>query len=726
MTQPTPTAPVPGPFATTLWPRVAVALLLLIHAALAIDTLRQKSVTVDEVGHLPAGISYWQKGTFELYHHNPPLVKLLAALPALAAGPAVDYSKSWDVNLQLGMPLNQWAFGWEFMYANAARFHDIYFWARLPVVGLSVLAGFVIFAWAKELFGPVAGLVALGLWTFCPNAIAHAGMVTTDMGATSIGFVATYLFWRYLRRPTYLNAAMAGAVLGLAELTKFSSLLFYMIWPALWIVSRLLRTKIASGQRKGNANREASSKRLPGESAELAGSSSSMRGLMHLAAIGLISVIVINLGYRFEGTCTRLKEFTFLSKLLTRPRQPADGPPMVPREHPWYSILMARQNRFVGTWLANLPVPLPRHFVEGFDEQKLESEGIDGSGYPVYLCGELRRTGWWWYYVFALLVKVPLGTWALTIAALIAAVRRPAARSTMAAELVLLVPIGVVLFVMSFLTDINLGLRYVLPMFPFWFVLLSRLGQGVADRAPAWVAVVGLSLAWNVVACARIHPHHLAYFNESVGGAERGSLYLIDSNLDWGQDMLTVESWVRENRPGEKVGLAYFGNVDPSILAASGRPLRFELAPPARLDKLRLVATKPGGPFFGLRRQWVETHFADLQIWLTTEHANRREVQPNDHPDLRALFFEQLGLHEGPQPGLFAVSANMVCGLPFRVRDQAGNIWSAEQDAYSYFRKLTPVARVGYSIFVYDVSLERANALRAEMGLSPLQAGGVE
>jgi hypothetical protein len=235
-------------------------------------------------------------------------------------------------------------------------------------------------------------------------------------------------------------------------------------------------------------------------------------------------------------------------------------------------------------------------------------------------------------------------------------------------------------------------------------------------------AAVLVPLIWNIARCGWIHPDHLAHFNELVGGPKNGYRHLIDSNLDWGQDLLQLESWLKNHRPGERVGLAYFGNVDPSILSASGRAMPFELAPPQRLDKLRLVATKPGGPLFAERNRWVSEHTSELPTWLAAQQASGRAMQVNDHPAVRELAFQHIGLREGPRPGLFAISANLVAGLPFRLRDHEGDIWNAEQDCYSYFRQQTPIANAGHSIFIYDVSLDESNFLRAELGM-PLIEG---
>jgi 4-amino-4-deoxy-L-arabinose transferase-like glycosyltransferase len=658
------------------WQRIAALLLFAIHAFLAADTARKKSVTIDEYSHLPAGITYWNQRTFEMYHQNPPLVKMLAALPAMWLKARVDYSKSWSQYLRAGMPLNAWVFGYEFMYDNARRYHDIFFWSRMAVVGLSLLAGVVVLCWAKELFGATAGLIALALWAFCPNVLAHAGLVTTDLGAASVGFAATYAFWRWLRAPSWPLALLCGVLLGAAELTKFSMLMLLPIWIVLWLGRR------------------------PRPS------------FVQLAVLFAAGAAVINTGYAFEGSGRPLGSYRFLSRLLTAPRPAGAQPPALQPGNPWNEILLERQNRFAGTWLARIPVPLPRHYLEGFDEQKLESEGVHGEGYPVFLLGRMQRSGWWWYYFFALAVKVPLGTWLLSVLALAACILVPSARAARADEFALWVPAVVFLGVMSFLTDINLGVRYVLPIFPFWFVSVGRIGRWVETGGLRACALVAALLAWNVVETARFHPHHLAYFNALAGGPAGGHRYLIDSNLDWGQDLPSLRDWLRDHRGGARAGLAYFGNEDPAV---AGVP--FALAPPRRFTDLILLATKSDTGVFAARKEWMDAHADELRAWLDAMRARHLVAQPNDHPGLRSAVFAALDLREGPQPGLFAVSANLRAGMPQRVRDQAGSIWYAEQDAFAYFQKLTPIATAGYSIFIYDVTPEESARVRREMGL---------
>lgn len=681
---------------------IIAAVLLAAHAVLVVSTLRRKSATIDEVSHLPAGISYWQKGAFEVYNHNPPLLKLLAALPVLALEAKVDYSKSWATNERRGRPADYLAFGWDFMYDNQARYQRIYFWARLPVLALSLLAGWVIFHWARELFGDAAGVVSLALWCFNPNVIAHAGVVTADLGAASLGFVATYAFWRHLKAPSLHRALIAGSLLGLAQLTKYSALILLPCWLAAWLVWLLMR-RVGPGPTGAD--------------------SASLRAIgLHAPLAALACLVVIHLGYLFGGTGTRLSAFPFRSRELTRPVERDAGAASAGAEAAT-AAARQRQNRFATSWIGSLPVPLPRAYVMGFDSLFLDAEFLPG----VYLFGELREEGWWWYYLFALGVKSPLGVLSLTWFALTFAVFHARGRASWPDEIVLALPAAAILVALSLLTRAQLGVRYVLLLFPFWFVGLGRLGRIGETGGRLQVLLVAAAVAWDAGSCLRVHPDHMAYFNEAVGGPSQGHRYLLDSNLDWGQDLLELSRGVEAGRIPKTFGLAYFGRVDPGILpelgkGGAGGTASFYLPPPGREKDLRLHQVRPGG--------WL--HLA-LEWDSGASGEGTGEAGWNiSNEDLERLAWRCAGLaaglsqeqspaaEQGPRPGFYAISASFVMGYPFILRDPDGNLWYAEQDAYSYFRELEPVGRIGYSIFLYDVSVEEANGIRARLGYQRL------
>ncbi len=644
-----------------------VAALLALHWALAVSSLVLENPTVDEVVHLPAGVSYWQTGTFKLYRHNPPLIKLVAALPVLASGPATGMLYQMDKSWRAEYP-SQAMFAQVFMGLNAGRYFELFRSARLLMPIFSVLGGLVVFLWSRQLHGPMGGLLSLSLWCLCPNILAHARLVTTDVGAAALGVGATFLFWRYLQRPTWRRAVFSGLVLGLAQLAKFSNLLLFGIWPLLWLVYELSR-----GTHEGRARRIA-------------------RSILQGAVLVAVCVLTIDLGYGFEGVGTPLGDFDFASRsFLTRPgvTSRANHPDRLSGNELIDISWRHRVNRFRGTWLDRFPSPLPRHYLLGFDEQKIEADGVpliwlnpnypdsdEVTGYPVYLDGVLRRHGWWYYYLLTLVYKVPEGTWFLVLLSIgVLAISRRSRAAWTDAFCVWAVPLAV-LGAMSFLTDINLGLRYVLAMFPYVFIATGKLAPWVIGlkgrvRTLAMALVVGSLLA-TATATFLIHPHYLAYFNWASGGPSRGSEHLIDSNLDWGQDLLPLREWLRDHPQEEPIGLAYFGQIPPNLFAARGDGFDWFLPPILPGRYASLIRSPGAGPI----------------------------------PRLK--------------PGLYAISASLLRGLPWRIYDPetlawVSPAWNAKEHAFSYFRELTPLPEsLGYSILLYRVTAADAKRLNAK------------
>ena len=182
-------APTTGTDLPKAWTALLVVLLLGAHYALAFDSLRRENPTVDEVAHLPAGISYWEKGTFKLYPHNPPLAKLVAAVPVVLARPVTEalYSfASWT-----NVPPSQASFGQSFAFLNSSRYFELFTKARAVMPLFSISAGLFLFAWSSRLYSRAGGLLSLALWCLCPNVLAHARLVTSDVAGSALAVGAT-------------------------------------------------------------------------------------------------------------------------------------------------------------------------------------------------------------------------------------------------------------------------------------------------------------------------------------------------------------------------------------------------------------------------------------------------------------------------------------------------------------------------------------------------------
>lgn len=588
---------------------VWVLALLSIHAGLLAGGAALHSPTIDEVGHMAGGLGIWQAGRFDLYCVNPPLVRMIAVLPVLLDRPQVD----WGKPQQHPVHRQEFELGRKLIADTGPRAFWYFTWARWACIPFSLLGGYLCYRWARELYGDAAGLMALTLWCLCPNILAHAQLITPDTGAAAFGLLATYTFWHWLKAPSWSSTLLAGVALGFAELSKTSWVLLFALWPALWLACRCTRPAPSPG---------------PWRRVEIA----------QLALILTTAVYFINLGFGFDRSFTKLKDFRFVSTQLRSDEPITPGKP-------------ALNNRFGGDWLGEVPVPLPRYYVLGIDVQKHDFEANMRS----YLRGELRDDGWWYYYLYALAVKVPLGTWVLGFTAIILTQWRPVGTAGWRDDLVLLAPAAALLILVSSQTGINNHLRYVLPALPFAYIAASRTAW-VFSR-PGWKAqlVVAGALFWSAGSSMWYYPHSLSYFNELAEGPLNGHYHLIDSNIDWGQDLFFLKRWLKAHPEARPLGLAYFGHFDPRVAG-----IEFELPP---------LVPRPEG-----------------------RDRNPAVVTPT------------------PQPGWYAVSVNLLHGYTYTIADGRGGLKYLDKPYVAYFLDFQPVARAGYSVYIYHLTADDCQA----------------
>jgi hypothetical protein len=263
-----------------------------------------------------------------------------------------------------------------------------------------------------------------------------------------------------------------------------------------------------------------------------------------LSAILLGSIWVINVGYSFEGTGTRLGDFTFVSKLMTD------------------SETCQYRNRFSETSVAVVPIPLPVNFVAGIDSQRHDFERFE---HLSYLGGCFQQTGWWYYYLYAFAVKIPVGTLGLLCLSVIARFIGQIRDQSLCAEVVLLCPSLMVLGLVSSQTGFNEHMRYALPVLPCVFIWMSQIAESPLRR---WRFAAVLALGCSAISCMAAYPHMLPYFNELAGGPLRGSEHLLGSNVEWGQDYLLLKKWGEEHpeaRPMYVGGERFYNPADIGI-----------------------------------------------------------------------------------------------------------------------------------------------------------------
>ncbi len=624
-----------------IWTRYVPCLLLLAQATLLLAGIGRNAVTIDEVCHLPAGISYWQKGEFWCYHHNPPFVRLLYSLPAVLMDTPIDDT---HYRYEPGSRMPDCLMGKDFMLLNQKNYIAIFVIARSVVVGLTLLGSVAIFHFSRILFGARGANLSLALWCFDPNVLAHGGLVTTDMGSTVIGFIATVIFWKYLRSPSPQLAVQSGVWLGFTVASKFSFVILPVIWGGLALFHYACTPKPLVNQLKAS--------------------------MSHGLIVTFVSLLTLNAVYLFEGVGKRLGEFEFKSKGLTHS---ADG-----------ELALSRVNRFRASALGHIPVPLPEHFVQGFDSQLFD---VDSGMYCKYMRGELREgPGWWYYYLYCALVKTPTGILLICLSSAGVWMFSRRFRLDSPTEAFLIVPVLVFTWAISVNTGMNNHFRYLLPVYPWVAVFAGRLSQlletagarSLAGRV--WVTIGGACLLSAVVGVTQVCPHYLTYFNAPAGGPLNGAYHLADSNIDWGQGLLSVQEWVDEHHDESPVSLAYFGTMFPEILG-----IDYKLPPIGRLKV----------PY----QQGVE-----------------RVDDLSDISDAEVV---------GPVPGIHLISANYLLGVPFPAPNGFGGQSSIPMHAYSYFQRFKPREVLANSIFVYDLQPDEVNRVRLEMGLPSLDSTSV-
>jgi hypothetical protein len=226
-------------------------------------------------------------------------------------------------------------------------------------------------------------------------------------------------------------------------------------------------------------------------------------------------------------------------------------------------------NRFKGTILGPIPVPLPANYLQGIDVQKRDFE----IGKWSYLRGEQRKGGWWYYHLYALLVKTPEGFLVLFVLSVCCMATRSEYRSYLRDEIVLLVPGIALLVLVSSQTGFTRYIRYVVPALPFLYIAIARMGRAfqLHHQAMKWVCIG--ALVAGITSSLIVFPYSMSYFNSFAGGPVGGKFHLVDANIDWGQDLFELKHWLDEHPEANPIRLQYFGILPPEIAGIRAAPV---------------------------------------------------------------------------------------------------------------------------------------------------------
>jgi len=533
--------------------KIIIFLTLAFMAVVSVLNARNDSAIFDETAHIGAAYSYVTQHEIRLNPEHPPLIKDLSGMPLLFQNLNFDTSQPfWDGSLPNKWDEGQWAAGRHLLYQAGNNPDKIIFWARLPIVLLSLILGLFIFKWAREKAGIATGLLALVLYAFDPNILGHNHFVTTDLGIAAFMTFSFYYYLRFIKKPNWKNILLAGFFLGLLLLAKFSFIIALPIFALITIVYPLVKL-----------NRH-QIENAPGVKMKNLG-----EYIGKGALVFLVSLFVVWLVY--AGNTFNMQKSTISETIEANFPLKNSG-----------NIKELYTNKTLH-WLNNNSLTRPlTEFGIGIGYVFRRVAGGNGA----YFMGQVSSSAFRSYFPMVFLMKEPLPSLFLMLFALLFALAKftkTFVRSfgnffknnwrdirhylrTSPMEISLFSFIALYSYV-SITGNLNIGFRHLFPILPFIYILtaknivgfLRKKGrQGAAAFAPTLFILLALLTVKTVLA----YPSYMSYFNETAGGPKYGYRYATDSNADWGQDLKRLKIFLADHPEIDKIRIDYFGGGD--------------------------------------------------------------------------------------------------------------------------------------------------------------------
>jgi 4-amino-4-deoxy-L-arabinose transferase-like glycosyltransferase len=519
-----PAVSAPSPLRLTPGKQILVLCgLALVLGVQLVAAVRQWSITSDEINHLHAGYRCLTCGDFGWNPEHPPLLKLVAALPLLAmqvndpAPGACGMANSKAIDFHVGH---------DFTFANPERM----LMAGRAAASLFVFA-LLALVWfgARKMFGVEAALIAASLLVFDPSMLAHGALVTTDMAAT-FGFLAAVLaLYFYLESRVGFYLIITGVATGIALAVKHSSVL---LAPALLALAILDPVFVSSSEK-----------------------SRTRRTLENLAAVVIVGLIAVAVLWMTYGV-----------RYAARPNG----------AETWANESVADSNSMIATRIipglerAHL---LPEAYLKGFQDILVDPEVIPR---PAFLLGRVYRGGRWFYFPVAALIKFS----AMVLIFALAACFSWRFWKKHRRELLFLIAPPAIFLAASCASNINMGIRHILPVLPF-LILFGASGTWVLlSRYKNGLAVCAVAVFLHAASSLHAFPNYIAYSNEFWGGPSNTYRYLADSNVDWGQSMKEAKAYLDRAQPKSCWMIHAYNDMDSDYGIPCGETSEFKVDEP--------------------------------------------------------------------------------------------------------------------------------------------------
>lgn len=507
-------------------------LLALGHAALATLAMREKSTTADELAHITGGFTFNHWQDYRLHPENGILPQRWQALPVTirgAAYPPMD-RLAWRKS-------EVWLTGYAFFYESGNDPAWLLFSARAMNSLFGAAVVLLVYFWSRGLWGEAGALLSAAFAALCPTMLAHSGLATSDMCMAFFLPASAGAYWRHLHDGRWRSWWLSALLLGLAAVAKFTAVLLLPIV----LVLAAVRIFNPAPLTLGGATFRTHLGRLGAIAI-----STAAHGLVMLAVVWAF------FGFRYNACNPALPAGDF--------------------NLPWaivlsYGGLKAQCIEFCRAWHL-----LPEGWLYGLAFVLKHAEAR-----AAFLDGEYSIYGWVGFFPKTFLYKTPpallAGLAASTI--LLTWRLRATAFSQLGRHLYRVAPLMALFAIywfFSLTSHLNIGHRHILPTYPVLYLFVGALGwalrrawQHSRQTGVVFAGVLAGVIGWQAATAAQIYPHYLAYFSPLVGGPAHGYQHLVDSSLDWGQDLPALQKWLRDNRhPDERVYLSYFGTDEPA------------------------------------------------------------------------------------------------------------------------------------------------------------------
>jgi 4-amino-4-deoxy-L-arabinose transferase-like glycosyltransferase len=532
--------------------RVIAILFAALHAVLAITAAMEKSPTFDEPTHLTAGYSYWLKNDYRLDPENGNWSARWAALPLLLSRPSFPENAAWKQG-DVGRVSER------FLYGSGNNSDRVVLLGRsmMAVVGAGLCL--LIFFCSNRLFGAIGGLISELLAVFDPNLLAHSALVTVDVAAA---FFFTAAIWSYFRllqsanKSWFVVTALSWSGLFLAKMSAPAFLLAALILATLRVVSGEPMTI-----RVIRFNRQVAAR---------------WRKLVLVAGLtgALVAVVVVAIWASFA--------FRFSPFAQNEPaREVWDAQwQACLSDHTMLenTVAFARDHRL-----------LPEAYLYGFVFTSERAVNKNVLFRPAFLDGEWSNTGFISFFPRAFLYKTPVPLLLLLITAGVAGFLRWRNAwknddcGVIGRDLRRLSPIWALVLVygtFSLTSYLNIGHRHLLPIYPAIFIACGACTYFFRTQSGKAIAIfAGAMMCWQIVESSLLRPDYLTYFNQLAGGPKNGYKHLVDSSLDWGQDLPALKTWLDQQPNQSATGrlyLAYFGTALPRYYGIEATGLPFD------------------------------------------------------------------------------------------------------------------------------------------------------